>query len=115
MKNAGHKNLIPSNMRSPEEQRRIASAAGKASVRARRAKRDFREAVLAAVGKDGVMESLVQALIDKAMSGDVRAFETLRDTSGQKPVERKELSGVDGAPIETESSLTVRFVRPEEK
>ena len=35
-------------------------------------------------------EALAAALMKKAMKGDVKAFEALRDTAGEKPVERIE-------------------------
>jgi hypothetical protein len=35
-------------------------------------------------------ESVAVALIEKAMGGDVKAFEVLRDTVGEKPVDKVE-------------------------
>lgn len=35
-------------------------------------------------------EALTMAIFEKALGGDVRAFEVIRDTIGEKPVEKKE-------------------------
>ena len=35
-------------------------------------------------------ENIITALIDKAQSGDVRAFEVIRDTIGEKPTDKHE-------------------------
>ena len=88
-------NLIPSNKRTESERRAMAKKAGKASGEARRARKQFQEAVLAAleaVTDDGhsVLENIVAAQISKALKGDTRAFEVMRDTSGEKPAEKVE-------------------------
>lgn len=44
-------------------------------------------------------EALAAALMKKAMKGDVKAFEALRDTAGEKPVER----------IETNAEIVVNW------
>ena len=48
-----------------------------------------------------VMDACILALYQKAMKGDVRAFETLRDTAGMKPVERQEIT----AEVKSEGKL----------
>lgn len=40
--------------------------------------------------------AMVREVIDE---GNVQAFNTLRDTMGEKPVDKKELTGKDGAPL----------------
>lgn len=37
---------------------------------------------------------ITAAMIKKALSGDVKAFESIRDTIGQKPIEKQEISQV---------------------
>ena len=44
-------------------------------------------------------EAVAVALFEKAMSGDVKAFQELRDTVGEKPVDKQELSGPDGEAV----------------
>ena len=37
---------------------------------------------------------ITAAMIKKALSGDVKAFESIRDTIGQKPIDKQEISQV---------------------
>ena len=54
--------------------------------------------------KDGTMFSGAEAIamkqFEKAMKGDTRAFETVRDTAGQKPVDKVMISEVSQEVIE---------------
>lgn len=78
---------------------------GIASGKAKREKRDLRRALEALLdknmgkNKDGEDVSGAEALalkqFEKALKGDTRAFEVIRDTSGQKPVEKVMISEVD--------------------
>jgi hypothetical protein len=81
-----------------EEQRKIASMGGKASVKARRRKKELKELLEIALSQpsvDGVSEdnwtAITAALINKAISGDTKAYEVIRDTIGQKPTEQQQL------------------------
>lgn len=80
-----------------------ASKGGKASAEARRKKRDLRNALEMLLEKEwtdkngNVMtgtEAITVKLFDQAMKGNVRAFETLRDTVGQAPVQKIETTVV---------------------
>lgn len=84
----------------PEE----ASKGGKASAEARRKKRDLRlmcQMVLEMdiKGKDGTVKSGAEAItlaqLQKALKGDAKAYEVLRDTAGQKPVDKVEQVNID--------------------
>lgn len=89
---------------------------GIASGAARREKRTLRAVLEVLLDRklDGSSltgrEAVAVALFEKAMSGDVKAFQELRDTVGEKPVDKQELSGPDGAPVASE--IIVRFVEP---
>ena len=82
-----------------------ASKGGKRSVEVRRQKRDLRRALEALLdknmgrNKDGNEVSGAEALalkqFEKALKGDTRAFEVIRDTAGQKPVEKVMIAEVD--------------------
>ena len=98
------KNGEPMQFRSGEEAARNGAKGGKASGEARRQKRDLRRALDMLLEKDFTDKSgntiagaevIATKLFEKAMKGDVRAFETLRDTAGQKPVEKVMISEVD--------------------
>lgn len=79
-----------------EERRESAKRAGKASGRARRMKRTLKEELLLLLAQGDTQERLSLALIEKASNGDLKAFEVIRDTIGQKPVQKQEtdMSGV---------------------
>lgn len=98
------KDLIPLNQRTKEEQKRIASAGGKASVKSRRQKKTMREAAQLILGlkvsdknkeklrslgikdKDAVNQTMMLiAIFQKSLKGDVRAAEFMRDTAGENP------------------------------
>ena len=95
--------------RTTEEQREIARQGGKASVEARRRKKDLRLALEMLLEKDfkdkngntiSGTEAVTAKLFEKAMKGDVRAFETIRDSVGQKIPERIMIAEVDQSVIE---------------
>ena len=79
-----------------EEQREKASKAGKRSAEVRRARKTLRNELLDLLSvnintKDGTkkstQEAMSTALIKQALTGNVRAYEVIRDTIGEKPVE----------------------------
>lgn len=84
----------------PEEQ----SKGGIASAEARRKKRDIRAALEALLektykGKGGEQLSGAEAIalkqMEKALKGDTRAFEVVRDSAGQKPVDKVEVTQIE--------------------
>lgn len=92
-------NLIPLSQLTKNEQRKIARKGGKASARARRKRKTFKELIDAYLAKNVNAESkvtfaeaIVASLINEALRGKnpAKAFETIRDTVGEKPVEKQE-------------------------
>ena len=82
-------------VRSKQEARERGAKGGVASGRARREKASLRaalEVLLERKGEDGKTgrEALAVALYEQALKGDVRAFAELRDTVGEKPVQKAE-------------------------
>lgn len=82
-------------------------AGGVASGKARRQKKLLRECLEALLDKEYTTDAgsevtgaelISTKLFKKAVDGDVRAFEVLRDTAGQKPADRVEF---DAIPHET--------------
>lgn len=76
--------------RSTAEARKNGQKGGVRSGEARREKKRLRELLeLALATKDSngntAAESIVAALLREAQGGNVKAFETIRDTIGQKP------------------------------
>lgn len=109
-------NLIPQSERTKAEQREIARKGGIASGEKRREKKAMKETleillqmplksgkatdldeiknIAALKGKNiTVQEAIMLAQIQKAMKGDTKAAEYVRDTSGNKLKEGVELSG----------------------
>ena len=92
---ANDKNLIPNSERTSAEIKEMTSKGGKRSGEVRREKKLFQQAVLAALeakgeSGDSVLVDMIAAQVKKALKGDTRAFEVLRDTSGEKPAEKVE-------------------------
>ena len=106
-------NLIPNSERSPEEVRENGRKGGIASGKARREKKLFKEQIelllslplkdekakkqLEKLGIDTEnidnQMAMVISMWQKAIKGDVQAFNTLRDTVGEKPKDKVEHSG----------------------
>ena len=104
---ANEQNLIPfTSDQSREEAAKNGQKGGIASGEARRARRSLRaelEALLSQntidkkTGKptDGtVQEAITAALVQKALKGNTKAYEIIRDTIGEKPVERFSLEEI---------------------
>lgn len=111
----GTKNLKPQNTRTKDEQRRIATLGGKASGKARRDKKMLRDCLEILMEKKYVDEAtgkkltgaellsidlFEKALKETDVSKKARAFEVIRDTAGQKPVDKVE---------QTNTNITVDF------
>lgn len=74
-----------------EEARKNGSKGGKKSVEVRRRKKLLKELLEEALEKEtrtgNMAVDITNALIKKAKKGNVKAYEVIRDTLGQKPVE----------------------------
>lgn len=112
---ANEQNLRPCEHKLTQEEQK---KGGKASVEARRKKKDLRRAIEVLLetdikGKNGEVKSGAEAIaiaqFQKALKGDTRAFEVLRDTAGQKPVEKVEQVNIDGEHIELVNELKAYF------
>lgn len=109
MTNKTIKNLIKQSERTKEEQREIAKKGGIASGEARRAKKSLREAMQVLMdadltGKDGKTMTGTEAMAAKAfqaaLKGDWKAWELVRNTAGQKPVEKVMVAEVEQSVID---------------
>ena len=76
-----------------EKAREIGAKGGIASGKARRVRKTFKEAINGQLD-DKTMTSLINAMIKQAKSGNTKAFEILRDTVGEKPVEKQEVKEI---------------------
>ena len=112
-KRHGMDNLRPQNTRTKEEQREIARMGGKASGEARRKRRELKERckvllemmpnkdlIKKSLGNDAVLpegsdnyDLMMAKMIQVAMlEGNVKAAEFVRDSAGDKPTEKSEVS-----------------------
>lgn len=89
LKKSNMENLKSLADRTTEEKREIALKGGKASGEARRRKKRFRELFNSVLDqkneKTGERHdmAIVKAMINKASAGNVKAFEAIRDTTGE--------------------------------
>ena len=93
-------------VRSEDEAKEKGRKGGIASGEARRRKKTIRETLemmLAGQMPDGATrrDAIVVALMEKALSGDVRAFEAIRDSVGEKPTEKMNVSTAGGVVFPT--------------
>lgn len=94
-------NLKPcKNTKEAKERGRLGGIASGKSKRAKKSLRAYLEILLetdvpSEEGGRPAAELISLALIKKALAGDVKAFETIRDTIGQKPVEKIEQTGLE--------------------
>ena len=78
-------NLKPNSERTPKERRELAQKAGKKSGEVRRERKALKEELMLILASGDIQNRISLALIDKALAGDVKAFEVIRDTIGEKP------------------------------
>ena len=89
------KNLTGFNVMDKEKAREIHSKGGKASAIAYRKRKALKEELIALLEEGDTQKSVSLALITKALNGDVRAFEVIRDTIGEKPTDKQEVKVVE--------------------
>ena len=87
------KNLIPNSERSPSEVRENGKKGGIASGEARRKRKTLKEELLLMLSDGDIQEKISVALINEAIKGNnagsvTKAFEVIRDTIGERPVEK---------------------------
>lgn len=103
-------NLKPFNKLTVEEQRKIASMGGKKSVEVKNQKRLLKDTIKMMLAlqptpqmvnecaekfgfnPEDLQDVITGGLITKAMAGDSKAFEVLRDTVGEKPIDIQEVT-----------------------
>ena len=89
---ANEQNLKPfTTEQSREEARKNGKKGGIASGEARRKRKTLKEELLLLLSKGNTQEKMSLAMIEKAMKGDTKAFEVIRDSIGEKPKDKLEL------------------------
>lgn len=104
---------------SPSEAREYGSKGGKASVIARQAKKTMREMLKYLLEQDiqntkgekkSTLEAVMVAQLKQALKGDTKAATFIRDTIGEKPLDKQEITGKNGEPL----AVKKVFVTPDE-
>lgn len=91
---ANSENLKPPiNKRSTSEQREIRQKGGIKSGEVRRARKTLKEELLLLLENGDNQQKMSVALFQKALKGDIKAFEVIRDTIGEKPTDKQQLTG----------------------
>lgn len=88
-------NLTPNTKRTPKERSELAKKAGKASAKKRREQKTLKEELLLLLAEGDTQKKMSLAIIQKALNGDTKAFEVIRDSIGQKPTDKQEVKVVE--------------------
>lgn len=107
---ANEENLIPfTSDQSREEAKINGRKGGIASGEARRAKKTMKEMLDYLLEKEiensrtgekvTYREAILTSAIKKAIKGDIKASQFIRDTAGEAPITKTELTGKNGSPL----------------
>ena len=86
---ANNDNLVP--VKNGEEAKIRGRNGGIKSGIARRARKTLKEELLLLLSSGDTQEKISLAIIQEALNGNVKAFESIRDTIGEKPRENQEI------------------------
>lgn len=56
-------------------------------------RKTLRDELIALLAQGNTQSKMSLSIISKALNGDTKAFEVIRDTIGEKPIDRQELTG----------------------
>ena len=90
---ANEQNLKPIRELSSEEAKRRGRQGGLNSAAAKRARKTLKETLLMMLEEGNMQNDITLALLQKALNGDTKAYEVIRDTVGEKPTDKIEQSG----------------------
>ena len=83
----GRENLRP-NITTTERAKELGRLGGIQKAKKIKERKMLREELLAILSSEDYQNKISTALIQKAAKGDVKAFEVIRDTVGEKPVDK---------------------------
>ena len=87
---ANNENLISLADRTKEERQEIGRKGGLKTAENRRRRKSLKEELLALLEINDNNNKISLAILEKAINGDIQAFTTIRDTIGEKPVDKVE-------------------------
>lgn len=91
---ANEQNLKPVTKRTKNEAREISKKGGIRSGESRRERKKLKEELLLLLSENDNNRKMSLAILRRAMDGDTKAFEVIRDTIGEKPKEEVEVKDV---------------------
>ena len=89
---ANEENLINLKDRTPEERKEIARKGAEATNKLLRERKTLKQELLLLLSQNNMQEKISLALLEKATTGDTKAYEVIRDTIGEKPKEEIEVT-----------------------
>lgn len=92
--NKGIENLKPVTKRTKNEAREISKKGGIKSGESRRERKKLKEELLLLLSEGDNNRRMSIAIFERALNGDTKAFEVIRDTIGEKPKEEIEVKDV---------------------
>jgi hypothetical protein len=98
---ANEKNLVNLKDRTPEERKEIARKGAEATNKLLKERRTLKEELLLLLESGNTQEKISLAMIQEALGGNIRAFEVIRDTIGEKPTDKIE------AELNTDINITI--------
>ena len=105
-----------------EEARELGREGGKKSGEARRARKTLREELLALLTQDitdkngrqmKTQTAISASMIKQALSGSTKAYEIIRDTIGEKPIDKVMVAEVDPETIREVETMILGDQEPE--
>ena len=90
---------------SKEEAKKRGSKGGKKSAEVRKARKTFSEDLVASLSDGDTQKKVLDALLIQCKKGNVRAFEILRDTIGEKPTDKLDIES------EKPFEITIKVVK----
>jgi hypothetical protein len=93
--NKGIENLKPVTKRTKNEAREISKKGGIKSGEVRRERKKLKEELLLLLSENDNNRKMSLAILKKALKGNIKAFEIIRDTIGEKPKEQIENTNIE--------------------
>lgn len=93
--NKGIENLKPVTKRTKNEAREISKKGGIKSGESRRERKKLKEELLLLLSENNNNRKMSLAILKKALKGNIKAFEIIRDTIGEKPKEQIENTNIE--------------------
>ena len=98
---ANEQNLKP--IRTTERARELQEKAAQKQRENIARRKTLKETLLMMLEEGNTQDNITLALLQKALNGDTKAYEVIRDTVGEKPTDKIEQSG------ELNNTITVKF------